>query len=96
MYGHGISIFSDNFRFFLFSVFFYSPSFSTWAADEEKINILYLNSYHNGYEWSDSIFDGVRDTFAESGRNIYLQIEYMDSKRYSLTGSTNSLSVLSL
>ncbi len=53
-----------------------------WAQDEEKINILYLNSYHNGYEWSDSIFDGVRETFRQSGKNIYLQIEYMDSKRY--------------
>jgi hypothetical protein len=21
------------------------------AQDEQKINILYLNSYHNGYEW---------------------------------------------
>ena len=52
------------------------------AQDEEKINILYLNSYHNGYEWSDSIFDGVRETFRQSGKNIYLQIEYMDSKRY--------------
>jgi len=53
------------------------------AQDEQKINILYLNSYHNGYEWSDSIFEGVRDTFRQSGKNIYLQIEYMDSKRFS-------------
>ena len=53
------------------------------AADDKKINILYLNSYHNGYEWSDSILGGVRDTFGRSGKNIYLQIEYMDSKRYS-------------
>lgn len=53
-----------------------------WAQDEQKINIFYLNSYHNGYQWSDSIFDGVRDTFRKSGKNIYLQIEYMDSKRF--------------
>lgn len=69
--------------FFVFYLFLLFP-LCAFAADEEKINVLYLNSYHNGYEWSDSIFDGVRDTFAESGRNIYLQIEYMDSKRYSL------------
>lgn len=53
------------------------------AQEEQKINILYLNSYHNGYEWSDSIFEGVRATFRKSGKNIYLQIEYMDSKRFS-------------
>ena len=54
-----------------------------WAQNGQKINILYLNSYHNGYEWSDSIFEGVRETFRKSGKNIYLQIEYMDSKRFS-------------
>jgi len=56
---------------------------SALASEEKKINVLYINSYHNGYEWSDSIFDGVRETFQKSGKNIYLQIEYMDSKRYS-------------
>jgi len=54
-----------------------------FGQDEKKINVLYINSYHNGYEWSDSIFDGVREKFRSSGKNIYLQIEYMDSKRYS-------------
>lgn len=67
--------------FFLF--FLLCLPLSAVAADDKKINILYLNSYHNGYEWSDSILGGVRDTFDRSGKNIYLQIEYMDSKRYS-------------
>lgn len=52
------------------------------GQDEPKRNILYLNSYHNGYAWSDTIFDGARETFQKSGKNIYLQIEYMDSKRF--------------
>jgi two-component system cell cycle sensor histidine kinase/response regulator CckA len=52
------------------------------AADEPKKNVLFLNSYHNGYAWSDTILDGARDTFHRSKKNIYLQIEYMDSKRY--------------
>lgn len=67
------------FVFFLL-LYFIQPAF---GQDEKKINVLYINSYHNGYEWSDSIFDGVRETFQSSGKNIYLQIEYMDSKRYS-------------
>jgi len=66
----------------LVSLLFVLLSVQAHAQDEQKINILYLNSYHNGYEWSDSIFDGVRDAFRSSGKNIYLQIEYMDSKRY--------------
>jgi len=52
------------------------------AAVEQKINVLYLNSYNNGYAWSDNIFEGIRETFQKSGKNIYLQVEYMDSKRY--------------
>lgn len=67
----------------LFLFFLLCLPLSAMAADDKKINILYLNSYHNGYEWSDSILGGVRDTFGRSGKNIYLQIEYMDSKRYS-------------
>ena len=67
------------FVFFLL-LYFIQPAF---GQDEKKINVLYINSYHNGYEWSDSIFNGVRETFRSSGKNIYLQIEYMDSKRYS-------------
>jgi len=49
---------------------------------EQKTNVLYLNSYNNGYAWSDNIFIGLKDTFKKSGKNIYLQTEYMDTKRY--------------
>ena len=68
------------FLFVILALFLLVPQ--ARAQDEQKINVLYLNSYHNGYQWSDSIFDGVRDTFRQSGKNIYLQIEYMDSKRF--------------
>jgi len=67
--------------FFCLLMFLFIPH--AFGQDEKKINVLYINSYHNGYEWSDSIFDGVREKFRSSGKNIYLQIEYMDSKRYS-------------
>lgn len=53
-----------------------------FADVDHKINVLFLNSYNNGYAWSDNILDSVRDTFQRSGKNIYLQIEYMDTKRY--------------
>jgi len=57
--------------------------FSTVAmADSEKRNVLYLNSYQNGYKWSDDILQGLRDSFLESGQNIDLHIEYMDTKRF--------------
>lgn len=43
-------------------------------------NILIINSYHKGYEWSDSIINGIKKTLytnLESDINIL----YMDSKR---------------
>ncbi|CCH50381.1 PAS/PAC sensor hybrid histidine kinase [Pseudodesulfovibrio piezophilus C1TLV30] len=51
-------------------------------AEKAKKNVLYLNSYHDGYQWSDSIMDGVRSILDESEFKINLQVEYMDFKRY--------------
>lgn len=69
-------------RLFFVLVLFFSLAHWAYATDEPKKNVLFLNSYHNGYAWSDTILDGARDTFLRSKRNIYLQIEYLDSKRY--------------
>ncbi len=54
------------------------------AAMAEKIrkNVLYFNSYQNGYQWSDEILAGIREAFSHSDFNVDLQIEYMDSKKY--------------
>ena len=47
-----------------------------------KKSVLYLNSYHHGYQWSDSIHDGIRTTLDNSSYKIDLQVEYLDAKRY--------------
>ncbi len=44
-----------------------------------SVNVLYLNSYHTGYPWSDSISKGVRT--ALHNHNINLYIECLDAKR---------------
>ncbi len=49
---------------------------------KEKKNVLYLNSYHHGYRWSDKIMQGIRSVFDESEYKVDLQIEYMDAKKY--------------
>ena len=51
-------------------------------AEKVRKNVLYFNSYQNGYQWSDEILAGLRDAFATSEYNVDLQIEYMDSKKY--------------
>ena len=48
----------------------------------EKWNVFYLNSYHDGYPWSNNMTRGVRETFAKNEKTIQLQIEYLNSKKY--------------
>ncbi|CCO24939.1 PAS/PAC sensor hybrid histidine kinase [Maridesulfovibrio hydrothermalis AM13 = DSM 14728] len=51
-------------------------------AESEKENVLFLNSYQNGYAWSDDILEGVREVISTSGLAVDLHIEYMDTKRF--------------
>jgi len=60
-------------------------------AEGAKKNVLYLNSYHHGYRWSDSILEGVRSVLDESEFKIDLQIEYMDAKKFNYEDVTGML-----
>jgi PAS domain S-box-containing protein len=50
-------------------------------------HVLLLNSYHNGYLFSDEIVRGIRETF--SGADIALHVEYLDSKHQNLADYTD-------
>ncbi len=50
---------------------------STKPLSEKKV--LLLNSYHEGYLWTDEITRGIQETLSNEG--IDLHIEYMDTKR---------------
>jgi PAS domain S-box-containing protein len=64
-----------------------------WPARAEmaKKSVLYLNSYHRGYKWSDDIFDGIRSVLEAGPYKIDLQIEYMDAKKYNYEDVTGML-----
>jgi len=47
--------------------------------------ILYLNSYHYGYEWSDSLGIGALQVFRQSAPEARVYIEYLDGKHFELT-----------
>lgn len=51
-------------------------------AQKSKKNVLYLNSYHDGYQWSDQVLQGIRKVLHDSDYKIDLQIEYLDAKKY--------------
>ena len=60
-------------------------------ADQEKKTVLYLNSYHNGYHWSDELLEGIRTVLNQSDYKVDLQIEYMDAKKYNYDIISNNL-----
>ncbi len=45
-------------------------------------HILFINSYHRGYSWSDGIEEGLRQRLAEADPAIELSIEFLDSRRF--------------
>lgn len=61
--------------------FFLLTPFSCHSTENKK-TVLYLNSYHHGYHWSDGLLKGVRSVLNDSDFKVDLQIEYMDTKKY--------------
>jgi diguanylate cyclase (GGDEF)-like protein/PAS domain S-box-containing protein len=47
----------------------------------ENPHVLLLNSYHYGLDWTDAETAGIHDVLKNSGRDIELHVEYMDTKR---------------
>lgn len=46
-----------------------------------QARVLVLNSYHDGYVWSDSILEGIRSVLDQKHASPELYVEYLDSKR---------------
>lgn len=70
--------------------------FATPSVYGENLNksVLYLNSYHDGYQWSDTILSGIRSELAEGKYKIDLQIEYMDTKKFNIEEVIEDLLIL--
>lgn len=65
----------------LFAAFILLASSSFAAAGAEK-RILLLHSFHQGYEWTDSLHQGVVEELQNSGdKDIELFVEYLDCIR---------------
>lgn len=69
-----MKFFSKVFALFMLSVFV-----ALTACKKGKPKILFIDSYHQGYEWSDGITKGVQSVTTPSG--IDLKIVRMDTKR---------------
>ncbi|MFA5266505.1 MAG: ABC transporter substrate binding protein [Methanoregula sp.] len=68
--------------FLVFCVFVAFFGTVSAAPASERKEVLYLNSYSKGLEWSDAVTQAVEDGMRTSGYQVNLHIEYMDEKRY--------------
>jgi len=59
-------------------MFIISYTFAT--TSKQKSQVLIINSYHKGFQWSDELINGVEKAFGNNS-NVETTILYMDSKR---------------
>jgi len=52
------------------------------AQAPDSMKVLILNSYHQGYQWTDEIMEGIKSEFDNTDMIVELFIEYMDTKHY--------------
>lgn len=55
---------------------------SNTSKSVEKKNILILNSYHKGFQWTDENLQGINDALSLNYFEKELFTEYLDSKRF--------------
>ena len=68
-----------NIKLYLFAII---CAFSTYITASEKKNVLILNSYHRGLQWTDEINKGIINGLAEFDGEKEIFTEYLDSKRF--------------
>ena len=62
-------------------LFFLAGGISPLAAAPPR-NVLILNSYHQGYKWTDDIVQGIKTALAPAVDDMDIHVVYMDSKRF--------------
>ena len=87
---HCIRSIKSVFKQIIFLLILLAAAKIVYAAPLAK-SVLYLNSYHDGYRWSDSELRGIRAELLESDYKVDLQIEYMDAKRFDDEAVTRNL-----
>lgn len=66
---------------FLFLLSFFAIPKDAPAEGDEMKHVLVLNSYHEGYRWTDDIVEGINSVFGPRFQRIQVDFEYMDAKR---------------
>ncbi len=84
-----------NFHCFCFLLIFIIKTFMLGtpgiADDLNKKKVLILNSYHQGYKWSDDIVSSIQNKMNSYKMSFEFYIEYMDTKRVNMDGYLEQL-----
>ncbi|WOF17017.1 hypothetical protein F1737_10165 [Methanoplanus sp. FWC-SCC4] len=75
-----IHYFRPKFLFLIILILFILTT-PSGASENKSVEILYVNSYHEGLDWSDDITSGIHDYFADYNE-ISISTEYLDTKHY--------------
>ena len=75
-----LHIFSLRIKFLTACLFLSLAIYGNTSKNKVVRNVLYINSYNTGYDWSDSLVSGVSSVF-EQYPDVKLFIEYLDGKR---------------
>ncbi len=60
-----------------------SVGLKAYAETDDLTDILLLNSYHDGYQWSNDTKQGVKDVLDAYTTDYHMRIEHMDTKNIS-------------
>lgn len=55
-------------------------SYADYTKTSGKKNVLILNSYHNGFLWTDNIVKGIEGILNSQDEEYNIKVEYMDTK----------------
>lgn len=61
------------------------------AEEEDLKNVLVINSYHDGFNWTHEESEGIIQGLKADGINIAIFVEYMDRKNYNSQNDLNYL-----
>ncbi|MFH0976580.1 MAG: PAS domain S-box protein [Spirochaetota bacterium] len=52
------------------------------AIPQKSFKVIIIHSYNSGLSWTDSITEGIKTIFGQSGNDIRLSAEYLDARRF--------------
>ncbi|MDD2969914.1 MAG: ABC transporter substrate binding protein [Lachnospiraceae bacterium] len=70
------------FRFLMILLFFLAVKPVHVLAEEDANTILILNSYHQGFAWTDEQMEGIQEEIKDSGKELEIYVEYLDWKKF--------------